>query len=158
VSSQRHAPAPLPRRKRSGIHCRGGRVGPRARLEGCGKSRSHRDLIHGTSSPVATRFTDYAIPDHILCEFLVLNCIRKGKSPWNVTAVRKAETFSAVLLLRPSLRVQVRVICRFKRLFLLNRFHWNADRICSPKKLRLITRLEKKRGKRLPVFRRRNCS
>jgi hypothetical protein len=35
-------------------------VGPRACLDGCGKSRPERDLIPGPS-----RSTDYAIPAHI---------------------------------------------------------------------------------------------
>jgi len=35
----RHAPAALPPGKRPGTHCIGGWVGPRAVLDGCGKSR-----------------------------------------------------------------------------------------------------------------------
>ena len=38
-------------RKRPGTHFTGGRVGPRAGLERCGKSRLHRDSILGSSSP-----------------------------------------------------------------------------------------------------------
>jgi hypothetical protein len=45
VSGQRHAPEALPEGKRHGTQCTGGWVGPRSALEGCGKSRSHRDLI-----------------------------------------------------------------------------------------------------------------
>jgi hypothetical protein len=37
VGGQRHAPAALPR-ERSGTHCIGSWVGPRAGLDGCGKS------------------------------------------------------------------------------------------------------------------------
>jgi len=37
--------------KRPGTHCIGGWVGPRASLEGCGKSCPHRDSIPGPSSP-----------------------------------------------------------------------------------------------------------
>jgi hypothetical protein len=47
VGGQRHAPAAL----RPGTHCTGGRVDPRAGMDGCGKSRSHRDSIPGPSSP-----------------------------------------------------------------------------------------------------------
>jgi len=36
--------------KRPVTHCTGGWVGPRAGLDGCGKSRAHRDLIPGPSS------------------------------------------------------------------------------------------------------------
>ena len=38
-------------RERPGTHCTGGWVGPRAGLDRCGKSRSHRDLILGPSNP-----------------------------------------------------------------------------------------------------------
>ena len=51
VGGQRHAPAALPRRKRPGTPCIEGWVGPRAGLNGCGKSRPQRDSIPGPSSP-----------------------------------------------------------------------------------------------------------
>jgi hypothetical protein len=51
VGGQRHAPADLPPGKRPGTHCIGGWVGPRAGLDGCRKSRSHRDSIPGPCSP-----------------------------------------------------------------------------------------------------------
>ena len=38
-------------RERTGIHCTGGWVGPRAGLDRCGKSRPHRNSIPGPSSP-----------------------------------------------------------------------------------------------------------
>ena len=41
VGGQRHAPVALPP-ERPGTHCIGGWVGPRAGLDGCGKSRLHR--------------------------------------------------------------------------------------------------------------------
>jgi len=44
-------PRPLYPRERLGTHCIGGWVGPRAVLDGCGKSRPHRDSIPGPSSP-----------------------------------------------------------------------------------------------------------
>ena len=40
-------PRPLYPRERPGTHCTGGWVGPRAGLDGCGKSRPHRDSIPG---------------------------------------------------------------------------------------------------------------
>jgi len=43
-------PRPLYPRKRPGTHCRGDWVGPKAGLDGCGKSRLHRDLIPGPSN------------------------------------------------------------------------------------------------------------
>jgi hypothetical protein len=48
------APQPWPlyhQGKRSGTHCIGGWMGPRAGLNRCGKSRPHRDSIPGPSSP-----------------------------------------------------------------------------------------------------------
>ena len=39
VSAQRHAPAALPTGKGAGTNCLGGCVGPKAGLDGCGKSR-----------------------------------------------------------------------------------------------------------------------
>jgi len=50
VGGERYAPAILPPGKRPGIHCTRGWVDPRARLEGCGKSRPRRDSISGPSS------------------------------------------------------------------------------------------------------------
>ena len=42
---------PLYPRKRQGTNCIGGWVGPRAGLDGCGKSHLQRDSIPGPSSP-----------------------------------------------------------------------------------------------------------
>ena len=52
---------PLYSRERPGTPCIGGWVGPRADLDGCGKSRPHRDLDTRTVQPVASRYTDWAI-------------------------------------------------------------------------------------------------
>ena len=73
VSSQCHTLAALPLGKRSGTRCMGGWVDPRACLDGCRKSHFHWDLILRPSSPVASRYTDYAIPacnlhEHRLCK------------------------------------------------------------------------------------------
>jgi hypothetical protein len=64
VGGQLHAPAALPPGKRPGTHCIGGWVGPTAGLDGCEKSRRHRDSIPGPTSQVASRYTDWAIPAH----------------------------------------------------------------------------------------------
>ena len=48
---QHHVPASLPPGKRSVTYCTGGSLGPRAGMDGCGKSRPHRDSIRGLSSP-----------------------------------------------------------------------------------------------------------
>ena len=44
-------PRSLYSREWPGTHCAGGWVGPRAGVDGCGKSRRHRDSIHGPSIP-----------------------------------------------------------------------------------------------------------
>ena len=49
VGGKHHAPAALPQ-ERPGTYCIGGWVGPRADLDGRGKSRPHRDWIPGLSS------------------------------------------------------------------------------------------------------------
>jgi hypothetical protein len=49
VGGQHHTPSALPVGKRPVIHCIGGWVGPRVRLDRCGKSHPHRYLITGPS-------------------------------------------------------------------------------------------------------------
>jgi hypothetical protein len=44
VGGQLHAPTALPPGKGPGTHCIGGWVGTRACLDGCEKSRHHRDF------------------------------------------------------------------------------------------------------------------
>ena len=60
VGGQRHAPAALTPGKRPGIRCIGGWVGPRAGLDGCGKSRPppSPEFDPRTVQPVASRYTD----------------------------------------------------------------------------------------------------
>jgi len=50
VGGQRHDLAALPPGKRPSTHCIGGWVGPRAGLDGCGKSRPSRNSIPGPST------------------------------------------------------------------------------------------------------------
>jgi hypothetical protein len=64
-------------RERPGTHCIGGWVGPRAGLDGCGKSRPPPGFDPRTVQPVASRYTDWAIPAHprilrIAPDYLVL--------------------------------------------------------------------------------------
>ena len=55
-------------RERQGIHCIGGWVGPRAGVDGRGKSHPHRDSNLGPSS----RYTDCAIPAHMyVCIYIL---------------------------------------------------------------------------------------
>jgi hypothetical protein len=69
---QRHATAVLSSGKKSGPHCVGGWLGPRAGLDGCGKSRSFTGLDPRTVQPVASRYTDYAAPSHKLHKELII--------------------------------------------------------------------------------------
>ena len=64
MGSKLHAPAALPPGKRPGTHCIGGWVGPRAGLDGCGKSRPPPGFDPRTVQPVASRYTDYSFPGH----------------------------------------------------------------------------------------------
>jgi hypothetical protein len=66
VSGELHALAALSPGKRPGTHCIGGWVCPRAGLDGCGKSRPPPGFDPRTVQPVASRYTDYAIPAHRL--------------------------------------------------------------------------------------------
>ena len=50
VGGQHHAGSLYPREK-PGTDCVGGWVGPGAGLDGCGKSRPHRDSIPGRQKP-----------------------------------------------------------------------------------------------------------
>ena len=54
-------PRPLYPRERPGIHCTEGWVGPRAGLDGCGKSRPPLGFYPRTVQPVASRYTDWAV-------------------------------------------------------------------------------------------------
>ena len=54
---QRHAPTASPPGKRPSTHCIGGWVGPRASLDGYGKSRPPPGFDPRTLQPVASRYT-----------------------------------------------------------------------------------------------------
>jgi len=55
-------PRPLYARERPGTHCIGGWVVPRAGLKGCEKSRPPPGFDPRTVQPVASSYTDWAIP------------------------------------------------------------------------------------------------
>jgi hypothetical protein len=57
-------PRPLYPQERPGTHCIGGWVGPRASLDGCGNSRPPPGLDPRTVHPVASLYTDCAVPAH----------------------------------------------------------------------------------------------
>ena len=64
VDGQRHVPAALPVWKRRGTPCTRGRAGLGAGLDGCGKSFPPHPVGFEpmTVQPVASRYTDFAIP------------------------------------------------------------------------------------------------
>jgi hypothetical protein len=58
-------PRPLYTRERPGTHCIGGWVGHRTGLDECGKSRPASEFDPRTFQPVASLYTDWAIPVHL---------------------------------------------------------------------------------------------
>jgi len=62
VSGQRHALAALYPRERPGTHCIRGWVVPGAGLDRCGRSRPPPGFYPRTVQPVASRYTDWAVP------------------------------------------------------------------------------------------------
>jgi len=58
VCGQRHAPAALNLGDKPGTHCIGGWVGPRAGLDGCGKSHPMLEFYLQTIQPLVSRYTD----------------------------------------------------------------------------------------------------
>ena len=62
VCGQHHAPAALAPRKRPVTHCIGGWISHKACLDGCGKSRQPPGFDPRSVQPVASRYTDWAIP------------------------------------------------------------------------------------------------
>jgi hypothetical protein len=83
VRGQRHAPAAFYARQSPGIHFIGGWVGPRAGMDGCGKSRPNQNSIPGPSNkslyrlsycgPPYLYFTE-CIPPEILGLFCCFLC------------------------------------------------------------------------------------
>ena len=66
VGGQHHAPAALPPGKRPGTHCIEGWVGPRAGMNGGGKSRPPPGFDPRTVQSAANRYTDRAMPVPIM--------------------------------------------------------------------------------------------
>ena len=58
VGGQSHGPVALSPGKIPGTHCIGGWVGPRASVDGCGKSRPHTGIRSPDLPAVASRYTD----------------------------------------------------------------------------------------------------
>ena len=66
-------PRPLYPLERPGTRCIGGWVGLRAGLDRRRKSRRHRDSIPEPVQPVASRYTNWAIPAHTVKQYLALS-------------------------------------------------------------------------------------
>ena len=68
VGGHYHAPAALPPGKTPGTYCIGGWLGPRAGLDGCGKSAPPPPgFVSRSFQPVSSRYTNYTIPSHTRC-------------------------------------------------------------------------------------------
>jgi hypothetical protein len=64
-------PRPLYPRERPGNHRTGGWLGLRAGLDGCGKSRLPLGFDPRTVQPVASRYTDCAIPPLLWVYYII---------------------------------------------------------------------------------------
>jgi hypothetical protein len=69
---------PLFPQERLGNHFIGSWVGPRTGLDGCGNSHPHRDSIL-TVQPVASRYTDWAIPAPSKETIFLQNCVTSDR-------------------------------------------------------------------------------
>jgi hypothetical protein len=58
--------------KRPGTHCTGGWVSPMAGLDGCGKCRPSLGFDPQTIQPIASCYTDYAIPAPLLTKTFLI--------------------------------------------------------------------------------------
>jgi len=63
---------PLYTRERPGTHCRGCWVGLRTGLDGCGKSRLPPGFDPYIVQPLASRYTDCAIPDNYIYIYIYI--------------------------------------------------------------------------------------
>ena len=72
MSGKRDALATLPTGKRHGTHCIGGRVGPRAGLDKCGKILPPPSFDPRTVQPVASHYTGYANPVYEAVVYLTM--------------------------------------------------------------------------------------
>ena len=96
-------PRPLYPRERPGTHCTRGWVGSRAGLDGCGKSRPPPGFDPRTVQPVASRYTDCAIPAASACCKGLKNSVTSDLREIRVykqleASLVEAETFSPVVI------------------------------------------------------------
>ena len=73
-------------KERPGTGCIGGWVGPRASLDGCGKSRPYQDSMPGPSSPLRV-----AIPTELSLFFFFLRCVIPVVCQINAPYIRNIE-------------------------------------------------------------------
>ena len=85
LGGQRKAPAALPPKNRPGTHCIGGWVDRRERLEACEKSRPLPWFDPRTVQAVASRYTDWAIPAHIMYIYIYTLNSSDNRKVSNVT-------------------------------------------------------------------------
>jgi hypothetical protein len=78
-------PRPTYPQERPGTHCIRGWMGPRARREGCGKISPPPGFDPRTAQPIASRYTDGAIPAHHkfgIRKILIINLSFKFAVPY----------------------------------------------------------------------------
>ena len=98
MRGQRHAPAALYRRERTGTHWTGGWVSPRAGLDRCGKSRPPPGFDPRTVQPVASRYTDCATLPTVY-NVLHINCrLQTVKSIINTNSSVYLKLFSVIFI------------------------------------------------------------
>jgi hypothetical protein len=105
-------PRPLYSRERPGTHYIGGWVGLRASLDRCGKSRRPPGFDSRNVPPVASRYTDYAIPAH--------TSVGKSLNSCSVQVCDKQNKVPNVAMERLSLWL----FCRPK--FCVSTIHWGS--------------------------------
>jgi hypothetical protein len=94
VGGQRHTPTALPlQKKKTGTHCVGGWVAPRAGVKACGISYHHLDSISEPYRPVESPYTYYATlaqrrnfkKDNERQKFYIADNILLATFPWAPT-------------------------------------------------------------------------
>ena len=99
-------PRPLYPRERPGTHCIRGWVGSRASLDGCGKFRPPPGFDPPTVQPIASRYTDCAIPAHLHNKITLKLLCKKKESAWIEFMTRERGKWRALVNTARNRRVQ----------------------------------------------------
>ena len=104
-------PRPLYPREIPGTPCIGGWVGPRAGLDGCGKSRPPPGSDPRTVQPVASRYTDWAIPAHFYSHRYIILAIYSVVQTLLFLSRKYSEPFISTQYLNASSQFQHGLAC-----------------------------------------------